>query len=178
MKTAKFLIAALLLLDLSGPALAGEKSHAAMRYTTLGERQEKQEGGAVRSIQFDNSAVLSQESAEEQGGAAQSTWERYRALASGKTEDEADEIAKSDERPKKLRQAEAVEPAPPRPAAASAAAATETTGLVGLIKQYQENKQKQGGMRSMTISSPSAVHRRQIAEKADQTSSEQGHPEE
>ncbi len=176
MKTTKFLIAAFLILDLSSPALAGEKSHAAIRYTTMGERQEKQEGSAVRSIQFDNSAVLNQETAEKQEDAAQSTWERYRALASGKTEDEADELARNDDKPNKLRQVRVEEPAPPRPAAASAA--TETTGLVGLIKQYQENKQKQGGMRSMSISSPSAVHKRQLAEKEDQSSSEQGHPEE
>lgn len=103
MKTAKFLIATLLLLDFSGPAFAGEKSHSAMRYTTMNQRQEKQENGTVRSLQFDNTAIPDQETAEEQEGEAQSTWERYRALASGKTEEEADELTRNDEKPKKMR---------------------------------------------------------------------------
>lgn len=115
----------------------------------------KQENVNLKSIEYSNEDPKKAERTEKQEVTADKTWERYKALAAGKSEPKGEPAKEAEQ----IEEPKAAEPQP---------ASTQLTGLAGLIQQYQENKEKRGGMRSMTIGQPGAIKQKNFGKSKQQ----------
>jgi len=145
----KFAIIAFILCLSSLPAHAQERQYSGgMKYTTMSPANPKDN---------DKKPIYNQKAPEAEADTAtqepettppaQSAWDQYKELATGKTPETSAETKTAPNAPEK--------PELPDTATAKANEPKKTTGLTAIIEDYRKNKEKRGQIRTITMTHPS-----------------------